>query len=165
MELQFRTMYAEDWPAVERIYFQGIETGDATFQTESPTWKEWDHGHISVCRIVAVANERVVGWAALSPVSERCAYDGVAEVSIYIDNTARGQKVGKRLLERLIAESEKENFWTLQSGIFPENKASIALHLACGFRTVGYRERVGKLNGVWRDTVLMERRSNKVGLD
>jgi len=165
MELQFRSMTTEDWPMVDGIYSQGIETGDATFQTESPTWSEWDTGHIAVCRIVAFVNEQVVGWSALSPVSERCAYNGVAEVSIYIDNTARGQKVGKRLLERLIAESEKENFWTLQSGIFPENKASIALHLACGFRTVGYRERVGKLNGVWRDTVLMERRSNKVGLD
>lgn len=165
MELQFRPMTVEDWPAVDRIYYQGIETGDATFQTESPTWSEWDKGHVAVCRIVAIANERVVGWATLSPVSERCAYNGVAEVSIYIDKNARGQKVGKKLLEKLIAESEKENFWTLQSGIFPENKASIALHLSCGFRTVGYRKRVGKLNGVWRDTVLMERRSDLVGMD
>lgn len=165
MEIIIREMVADDWRSVEEIYKQGIETGNATFQHDTPTWAEWDKGHLQICRFVAVLDNEIIGWAALSPVSSRCVYGGVAEVSIYISNKARGQKIGTSLLDYLIEESEKNNFWTLQSGIFPENRASIRLHESLGFRMIGYREKIGCMNGVWRDTVLMERRSTKVGID
>lgn len=152
-------MLPEDWPEVSRIYRQGITTGDATFETEVPDWKTWDAAHLSACRFTINLDGKIVGWAALSPVSGRCVYGGVAEVSIYIDAAHRGRGLGKLLLDILIRESEAQGIWTLQAGIFPENIASIHLHKNCGFREVGRRERIGRLNGFWRDVVLMERRS------
>ncbi len=149
----------DDWSFVRAIYEQGIATGDATFETGAPEWAHWDQSHLKACRLVAKKGDRVVGWAALSPVSGRCVYAGVAEVSVYVAESRRGLGVGKKLLQGLVAESELAGFWTLEAGIFPENKASIALHKSCGFRQVGYRERLGRLNGLWRDVILMERRS------
>ena len=149
----------EHWDAVQRIYLEGIATGNATFQTTAPEWEQWDHGHLPACRLVALEGDRVVGWAALSPVSSRCVYGGVAEVSIYVEEKARGAGVGKRLLTALIDASEAAGLWTLQAGIFPENTASVELHRKCGFRLVGVREKMGKMNGRWRDVCLMERRS------
>ena len=165
MEIEIVPMSAGDWSSASDVYASGIATGQATFQTSVPTWAEWDTSHLDSCRLVARTTEDgvVVGWAALTAVSSRCVYAGVAEVSIYIGATARGQGVGKRLLERLIEESEREGIWTLQAGIFPENEASVALHVACGFRIVGRRERIGCMNGVWRDNLLLERRSQKIG--
>jgi phosphinothricin acetyltransferase len=157
-------MKTGDWETVQAILLEGIATSLATFETEAPGWEAWDRGHRPDCRLVARSGERVVGWAALSPVSGRCVYGGVAEVSVYVASSARGLGVGTRLLQRLVAESEQAGIWTLQAGIFPENTASLALHQACGFRTVGRRERLGQLQGVWRDVVLMERRSKVVGL-
>ncbi|UCE92566.1 MAG: N-acetyltransferase [Flavobacteriaceae bacterium] len=153
-----------DWEAVSRIYEEGIATGVATFEKEIPSWKEWDANHLKSCRIVARNKNEVLGWAALSPVSSRCVYGGVAEVSVYVAANARGLGVGKILMKRLIAESESEGFWTLQAGIFPENKNSIRLHEKSGFRIIGYRERIGQLDGVWKDNILLERRSSKIGL-
>jgi L-amino acid N-acyltransferase YncA len=150
---------ADHWPAVRAIYEQGIAGGDATFETAAPTWEAWDGGHLAGHRLVAAAGGRVVGWAALSPVSERCAYAGVAEASVYVATDAAGHGVGRALLERLVAGAEAAGIWTVQAGIFPENQASLALHRRCGFRTVGVRERLGKLDGRWRDVVLVERRS------
>ncbi len=149
----------QDWPAVRAIYAQGIATGNATFETETPGWETWDEAHRPDCRIVARAGDRIVGWAALSPASGRCVYDGVAEVSVYVAATARGQGIGKALLSALVQASEEAGVWTLQAGIFPENVASIAIHKACGFRKVGVRERLGQRDGAWRDVILMERRS------
>lgn len=157
-------MKAEHWPDVKAIYESGIATGNATFQTGAPVWEEWDAAHIKTCRLVAVEQDEILGWAALTPVSGRCVYAGVAEVSIYISESARGKGLGSILLNALVAESEQHNFWTLQAGIFPENVASIRLHEACGFRMVGRREKIGQMLGVWRDTVLLERRSNTVGV-
>lgn len=159
-------MTAAHWPAVQAIYSEGLATGNATFATEAPTWAEWDASHLPTCRLVAVpaeAPEQVLGWAALSPVSSRCVYGGVAEVSVYVAAAARGQGVGRALLAALVAESERQGLWTLQAGIFPENTASVRLHEAAGFRQVGRRERIGQLHGQWRDTLLLERRSNTVG--
>lgn len=156
-------MKAEDWGAVQSIYREGIATGDATFEMETPEWEEWDKKHLNDCRIVARKDGQVAGWAALSPVSSRCVYAGVAEVSIYVTASARGVGIGKTLLRTLIEESERKGIWTLQAGIFPENEASIALHKAYGFREVGYRERIGKMNGIWRDVILFERRSEVAG--
>lgn len=153
----------DDWPAVEAIYREGIATGMATFETETLPWEQWDAAHRPDCRLVARDGARVLGWAALSPVSDRCAYAGVAENSIYIAAAARGQGIGKRLLGVLVEASEAAGIWTLQTGIFPENAASLALHQACGFRIVGTRERVGQLHGVWKDVVFLERRSRVVG--
>ncbi|MDR7130913.1 phosphinothricin acetyltransferase [Algoriphagus sp. 4150] len=161
----FRNLMEEDWDQVSEIYRQGLDTGNATFASEVPSWNEWDKGHLQACRLVAEINATVVGWAALSPVSSRCVYGGVAEVSIYISNKFKGQHIGTKLLEKLVAESEQKGFWTLQAGIFPENKASILIHGRAGFRKVGFRERIGQMKGVWRDTVLMERRSNKIGME
>jgi L-amino acid N-acyltransferase YncA len=155
-------MQAEDWPAVKAIYEEGIATGNATFQTEAPLWDEWNNTHLQHSRLVAKIDNEVVGWVALTPVSERCVYAGVAEVSVYIAAKARGKGVGKALLKELINSSEAEGIWTLQAGIFPENVASIRLHEQAGFRVVGYRERVGKHFGVWRDTILLERRSKAI---
>lgn len=154
----------EHYPDVKRIYEQGLATGNSTFQTSAPDWHEWNSSHLADCRIVALADNGVAGWAALTPVSGRCVYAGVAEVSVYVDENFRGKGFGTKLLEALIRESESHNLWTLQAGIFPENTASIRIHEALGFRKVGYREKIGKLNGVWRDTVLLERRSHTVGV-
>ena|SRR5579871_5719873 len=154
----------EHWPAVKAIYEAGLATGHASFQTSAPTWEEWDRGHLGHSRLVAVEGDVIAGWAALSPVSGRCVYAGVAEVSIYIDAGQRGRGVGKGLLRALIAESEANGIWTLQAGIFPENGASLRLHEGTGFRRVGFREKIGKMGEWWRDTVLLERRSATVGL-
>jgi phosphinothricin acetyltransferase len=153
----------EHWDAVREIYLQGIATKSATFQTEAPTWEEWDRGHLPNLRYVLLQVGQVAGWAALSPVSGRSVYAGVTEVSLYVHEDFRAKGIGKLLLQRLSEESEQAGIWTLQSGIFPENAASIALHEKLGFRKVGYREKIGKLDGVWRDTILMERRSKLVG--
>jgi len=155
----------EDWTDVRRIYAEGIATGNATFETDPPAWEAWDRSHRSDSRLVARTGGRIVGWAALSTVSERCAYGGVAEVSVYVGADARGRGVGRRLLDELVKASEEAGVWTLQAGVFPENAASIALHERCGFRIVGTRERLGKLRGIWRDVALLERRSPRVGAD
>lgn len=159
-----RPLQPAHWPAVRAIYEAGIATGQATFTTEAPSWEAWDGAHLAHCRLVATgAAGQVLGWAALSPVSGRCVYAGVAEVSIYIGAEARGQGVGRQLLAALVAESEQHGLWMLQAGIFPENAASLALHASQGFRVVGRRERIGQLRGQWHDTLLLERRSAVVG--
>jgi L-amino acid N-acyltransferase YncA len=162
-DLNIQELRPDDWDAVRAIYRQGIATGNTTFETEVPTWEGWDAGHLAACRLVASKEGQIVGWAALSPVSGRCVYAGVTEVSIYVAADARGQGVGKALLAALVEASEQQGIWTLQAGIFPENEASIALHKRCGFRVVGRRERLGQMDGVWRDVLLMERRSDVVG--
>jgi phosphinothricin acetyltransferase len=154
---------ADHWEAVRSIYLQGIATGNATFQQTVPDWQEWDTGHLPTCRLVARSEGEIAGWAALSPVSRRPVYRGVAEVSIYVAESARGCSIGAMLMARLIADSEAEGIWTLQAGIFPENTASIELHAKAGFRVVGTRSRLGSMNGRWRDVVLMERRSLVAG--
>jgi L-amino acid N-acyltransferase YncA len=164
-EIVFRQMVANDWSDVAEIYRQGIETGNATFQVQVPSWEEWDKEHLKACRIVAVNENKIVGWAALSPVSGRCVYAGVAEVSVYVSNSFKGQQIGTKLLERLISESEQQGLWTLQAGIFSENIPSLQIHKSLGFREVGYREKIGKMNGIWRNTVLLERRSKTIGTD
>jgi L-amino acid N-acyltransferase YncA len=172
MSYVIRPLTADDWPVVREIYREGIATGNATFETELPAWEKWNTGHREDCRLVAVERDRaasaaeseVLGWAALSPVSSRQVYAGVAEVSAYVAEAARGRGVGKALLQALIEGSEARGVWTLQAGIFPENAASIALHKACGFREVGVRRRIGRLGDVWRDVLLLERRSAKVGV-
>lgn len=163
--IQVEPMTQDDWPAVADIYRQGIESGDATFETAVPSREAWDALHLAAGRLVAREGDRVLGWAALSPVSDRCAYGGVAEVSVYVDAAARGRGLGRRLLEALVEASEEAGIWTLQAGIFPENEASLAIHRRCGFRVVGRRERLGRLAGVWRDVILLERRSGSVGVD
>jgi L-amino acid N-acyltransferase YncA len=165
MNIKLRPLKKEDWSSVAEIYRQGIATGDATFQTGIPTWKGWDSGHLKTCRIVASVDDEVIGWAALTQVSGRCVYSGVAEVSVYVASCYKGQKVGTKLLESLIFQSESEGFWTLQAGIFPENIASLKLHEKLGFRQVGFREKIGKMKGIWRDTILLERRSRIIGIE
>ncbi len=163
-DVVLRLLKPKDWPKVAEIYAQGIATGIATFQTEVPEWAKWDEGHRPDCRIAAVLKNEVIGFAVLSPVSARVCYRGVAEVSIYIDGDSRGKGVGKLLLSRLVALSEQSGIWTLQSSIDRENIPSIRLHEACGFRVIGFREKIAAdANGVWRDTVLMERRSKTQG--
>jgi L-amino acid N-acyltransferase YncA len=164
MDFVIEKMKEEDWGAVQTIYRQGIATGNATFEADAPKWEGWDKSHLHNCRLVAKAGDQVVGWAALSPISSRCVYSGVAEVSIYVASSARGLGIGKALLRALIEESERAGIWTLQSGTFPENVASIALQKACGFREVGCRERIGQMGSVWRDVILMERRSKVAGI-
>jgi phosphinothricin acetyltransferase len=164
MNITVTPMKPEDWDAVRLIYREGIATGHATFETDAPEWEEWDKSHLRECRLVARSDGEVVGWAALSPVSSRCVYAGVGEVSVYVRASARGQGVGKSLLWALIKESERVGISTLQGGVFPENITSIAIQKACGFREVGLRERLGQMNGVWRDVLLMERRSKTVGI-
>jgi L-amino acid N-acyltransferase YncA len=159
-----KAMRSEDWPAVQNIYSEGIATGNATFETETPPWEKWDQGHLQDCRLVAVNSEGILGWAALSPVSTRRVYSGVAEVSVYVAATARGQGVGTLLLQSLVEQSEACGVWTLQAGIFPENVPSVALHKSCGFREVGLRQKLGQRSGVWRDVLLLERRSSRVGI-
>jgi phosphinothricin acetyltransferase len=157
-----RDLQPNDWPAVRAIYEDGIRSGDATFETETPSWEGWDAAHTAL-RLVAEREGVVVGWAALSPVSSRCCYEGVGEVSVYVAAAARGTGVGRELLDELIARSEQAGYWTLTAGVFPQNEPSLRLHRACGFREIGVRERLGQLQGVWRDVVLLERRSTVVG--
>jgi L-amino acid N-acyltransferase YncA len=161
--VEIRDLRPLDWSEVARIYEEGILTGNATFETELPSWEAWDAGHLQEHRLVVTLDGTVVGWAALSPVSDRCCYAGVAEHSIYVAESVRGLGLGRQLLAALIASTETGGIWTLQSGVFPENEASIALHLALGFRVVGVRERLGRLHGVWRDVTLLERRSEVTG--
>jgi len=160
-----RPMQETDWLQVHSIYKEGITTGEATFELKTPDWEEWHNTHLTKCRIVAEENNKILGWAALSSVNDRCVYSGVAEVSVYVGEKARGKGLGKILLKKLIEESEQNNIWTLQAGIFPENVPSVALHKVCGFREIGARKKLGKLNGVWRDVLLLERRSEIVGVD
>ena len=159
--IEIRDLRPLDWPEVAAIYEDGIRTGNATFETSVPSWESWDGAH-SEHRCVAELDGKVGGWGALSPYSDRCCYSGVAEDSVYVASWAQGRGVGRALLEKLIALSEAAGIWTLQAGIFPENKASLRLHLGCGFRLVGVRDRIGELNGVWRDVLLLERRSEVV---
>lgn len=165
MDFIIEEMLESDWPAVRAIYLEGIATGEATFETEAPAWERWEAAHHGFARLVARGSDEVKGWAALSPVSGRAVYSGVAEVSVYVGEKHRGAGVGRALLETLIRASEQNGIWTLQAGIFAENSASVALHKLCGFREVGRRERIGRLKGVWRDTLLLERRSKVVGAD
>jgi len=160
--VSIRALRPEDWPTVRAIYEEGIRDGNATFETETPSWERWDAAH-SEPRLVAERDGAVVGWAAVSPVSDRCCYQGVGDVSVYVAEAARGAGVGRVLLEAIVERSEQAGFWTLNAGVFPENDPSLRLHKACGFREVGVRERLGELHGVWRDVVLLERRSTLVG--
>ena len=158
-------MIKADWPIVSKIYNEGITTGIATFETAVPPYGDWHRAHLEYCRFVALIDSTVIGWAALSPVSSRCVYCGVAEVSIYVGRNSHGMGVGTALLKTLIMESENRGLWTLQAGIFPENQASIKLHEKMGFRFLGRRERIGKTgDGVWKDNLLFERRSKIVGI-
>jgi phosphinothricin acetyltransferase len=165
MELIIDPMTQADWSRVSAIYAEGIATGLATFETVTPGWAAWDAGHLPICRLVAREGAMVLGWAALSPVSRRHVYAGVAEVSVYVAAEARGRGVGDALMAVLVAESETHGVWTLQSSVFPENEASLRLHRKHGFRDVGRRERIAQRDGVWRDTMLFERRSSIVGVD
>jgi len=158
-------MTPEDWLSVRAIYIEGIATGNATFEREAPEWERWDAGHLPVCRLVARTGASILGWAALSRVSSRAVYAGVAEVSVYVAEAARGGGIGSALLNALIEESERNGIWTLQAAIFPENRASLKIHERAGFRVVGIRERLGAMDGRWRDVVLMERRSKVAGCE
>ena len=161
-DMEIRKLTAEDWQQVELIYQKGIDTGNATFQTSAPSWEYWDNSHLKSCRITMQEDGKVIGWAALTPVSSRCVYAGVAEVSVYVDPAHSGKGIGLALLNELVRQSEKEGIWTLQAGIFPENTASLRIHEKAGFRTLGTREKIGKQNGIWRDTALLERRSSVI---
>jgi len=163
-DFDIRAMLSEDWSAIRTIYFEGMATGSATFETETPDWPEWNKRHLQECRLVAQDGRQIVGWVALSPVSSRRVYAGVAEVSVYVAAAAQGRGVGTILLQSLIEHSENCGIWTLQAGIFPENVRSIALHKSCGFREVGFRQKIGQRGGIWRDVLLLERRSSRVGL-
>ncbi len=162
--MEIKQFQEKDYSAIAEIYLQGIATGHATFQTEAPSWNDWDKSHLPFCRLAVFEEWEMLGWAALSPVSSRFVYGGVAEVSVYVASSARGKGIGKTLLAQLVKESEENELWTLQSGIFPENESSIKLHEQVGFRKIGYRERIGKMNDVWRDNIIMERRSKIVGV-
>lgn len=163
MEIQLIT--EDNFSEVKEIYKQGLATNIATFQNDVPQWEEWDKGHLDFCRISVYENNKMLGWTALTPVSGRCVYAGVAEVSVYTAEEERGKGIGRILLNELIRQSEANGIWTLQSSIFSENQSSIRLHENCGFRLVGYREKIGKKNGIWKDNVLMERRSKNTGID
>jgi len=152
-----------DWDDVARIYAEGIATRLATFETEVPSWQAWDGAHLAEHRLMAREDGRAAGWAALAPVSSRCVYAGVAEVSVYVAAAARGHGVGTALLSALVASSEVGGVWTLEAGILPENEASVRMHERCGFRVVGRRERLGRMDGEWRDVLLLERRSRVAG--
>jgi L-amino acid N-acyltransferase YncA len=166
MEYKIEEMMELDWEQVANIYLQGIKTRIATFQSEVPTYEEWNSGHISSCRLVARSGDNVLGWAVLGPTSSRCVYKGVAEVSLYIGDQYKGQGIGSALLTELIKISEENGFWTLHSGIIRKNVWSVALHKKCGFREIGIREKVAKMNNEnWLDVVLMERRSVTVGIE
>lgn len=162
--LKIDRLLPQDWEEVRRIYLEGIATGNATFETQAPDWDKWDKSHRPEPRLAAREGGRLLGWASLTPVSDRCVYGGVAEVSVYVGDDARGRGVGRALLEALVEESEAAGIWTLQAGIFPENEASVAVHKKCGFRVVGIRERLGQLFGSWRDVMLLERRSPRIGV-
>ena len=169
MQYDLYKMTTDDWEQVRSIYLEGIDTGNATFESEAPDWDRWTSSHIQECRLVAKAGQTVLGWAALSPVSGRCVYSGVAEVSVYVAHKFQGLGIGGRLLAALIKASEEKGIWTLEAGIFPENMDSIRLHQRSGFREVGRREKFSKMTygphkGIWRDVVLMERRSKSVGI-
>lgn len=164
-DLKIDEMVPSDWNHVREIFIEGILTGNATVRTEAPGWDEWNKDHLDICRFVAKQDEKVVGWVALSLISSRQAYSGVVEVSIYIASNATGMGIGSRLLQHVIVSSEEHKIWTIQAMIFPENGASIKLHRKFGFKEVGTRKRMGKLNAVWRDVVLLERRSNIVGME
>jgi L-amino acid N-acyltransferase YncA len=162
--MQIKNIEQENFHQVAEIYKQGLDTGIATFQNDIPDWENWDKNHLPNCRIAAFEGNEMAGWAAITPVSSRCVYAGVGEVSIYIAANFRGKGVGEFLLNQLIKESEQAGLWTLQSGIFAENIGSIKLHQKCGFRQIGYREKIGQKDGVWKDTIFMERRSKIVGI-
>src|SRR5205085_6868958 len=163
-QLMIEPRTARDWPAAREIYLEGIRTGNATFEKTAPDWEKWDAGHLPSCRWVARIGDDLLGWAALSPVSGRCVYAGVAEVSVYVAERARGKGIGLKLLTALVEAAEQAGIWTLQAGIFPENVASVEIHKRCGFRIVGTREKIGCMDGRWRDVVLMERRSTVAGI-
>jgi phosphinothricin acetyltransferase len=165
MDLIIDALTDADWEQARAIYLEGVATGQATFEVEAPTWEQWDAGHLPVARLAAWSDGRLVGWAALSPASRRKCYSGVAEVSVYVAAACRGCGVGKALLQALVAAAEANGIWTLQGHTFPENTASLRLQEACGFRVVGRRERIARHHGVWRDTVLTERRSPVAGRD
>ena len=165
MDFTIDKMNKEDWSAVRSTYQEGIATGNATFETNAPEWEKWDKTHLRDCRLVARAEGKVIGWTALRPFSPRPVYSGVAEVGVYVAPLAKGIGVGKTLLSAVVDESEHIGIWTLQAGIFPENAASLALCKKCGFREVGHRERIGQMDGFWRDVILMERRSKVVGIE
>ncbi len=164
-DIDIKQMTEKDWPEVARIYEGGIATKNATFQTEAPDWESWDKAHRIDCRFIALINDNIVGWIALSNVSSRCVYAGVAEVSVYVDSKFQGTGIGTKLMKTLIKESETNGIWTLQAGIFPENQSSIKLHLNHGFRTIGTREHLGKMDDIWRDVSILERRSKNVGIN
>jgi len=164
-EISTQQMTADSWKDVARIYESGIATKNATFETIGPAWDTWNTAHRPDCRLIALFDEKIVGWAALSNVSSRCVYSGVAEVSIYVDPDFRGMGVGDRLMSDLISESESNGIWTLQAGIFPENTGSLRLHEKHGFRLIGKKERIGKMDDVWRDVLQLERRSKIVGIN
>ncbi|PAM96505.1 N-acetyltransferase [Flavobacterium sp. IR1] len=160
--MEIRKLTPKDWQQVKLIYQKGIDTGNATFQTSTPAWEDWDNSHLASCRIVIENDDQIIGWAALTPVSSRCVYAGVAEVSVYVDPAHSGKGIGLTLLNELVHLSEEEGIWTLQAGIFTENTASLRIHEKAGFRILGIREKIGKQNGIWRDTVLLERRSKLI---
>ena len=162
-QIQIRPLSADDYPQVKAIYMDGIATGHATFETQAPAWEGWDEKFVKVCRLVAEADGVVLGWAGLSPVSDRCVYGGVAEVAVYVAEDARGKGIGTLLLDSLVKASEEAGYWTLQAGIFPENVGSVKVHEKCGFRVIGTRERLGKMGDRWRDVLILERRSPIVG--
>lgn len=163
IEIELRAMLPEDWPSVSKIYSEGMSTGYATFEQQTPSYETWSINHLKKCRLVAFLGDKCMGWAALSPVSRRAVYSGVAEVSIYISTHAQGKGVGSKLMQALIMQSEESGLWTLQSGIFPENNGSIKLHEKMGFRYIGKRERIAQRDGIWKDNLLFERRSKIVG--
>ena len=165
IDIKIESLTINSWIDVARIYEEGIATKNATFEQQVPDWDSWDKSHRKDCRLIALVDYKVVGWAALSGVSGRCVYSGVAEVSVYVDSAYRGKGIGDRLLNALIKESELCGIWTLQAGIFPENISSIGLHHKHGFRTVGIRERLGKMDNKWRDVAFLERRSKIIGAD
>jgi len=161
--ITIRSLIPSDWLTVSKIYAEGIATKLATFETEVPSWEEWNRKYIKTCRIVAEIQDRVVGFAVLSLVSKRKVYKGIAEVSVYVSEENRGQGIGEKLLNELIHQSEKNGFWTLQAGIFSDNLASIELHKKCGFRVIGVKEKIGRMDGIWYDNHFLERRSKTVG--
>ena len=163
--MEIRPITKDNFSEVVEIYKQGLATNIATFQNDLPQWEDWNKGHLDFCRISIYENNKMLGWTALTPVSSRCVYAGVAEVSVYIAQKERGKGIGKILLNELITQSEANGIWMLQSGIFSENQSSIKLHEKCGFRMVGYREKIGKKNGIWKDNILMEHRSKNIGID
>ena len=162
--ITIRPFVKSDFPSVKDIYQQGIDSGEATFQEQAKDYDVWNESLLPSCRLVSESNRQIIGWAALSSASNRCVYSGIAEVSVYVSSNSQGLGVGNSLLKALIKSSEEQGIWTLQAGIFPENKASIHIHSKNGFKVLGIREKLGQMNGIWRDIVFMERRSKVVGL-